>query len=183
MNYDDPVAVAAEIPPTWWLEHSSCKFILSVLVQKDNKDISTNPTKLPPGPTRYDVRARANKKVEKERSAAKLSHQRRPVSVLDGNGSVLSDDVKHEAKRARDDGMPSVIDKNKVEAINTQISVMRQLEDVYVSRMGRDRYELQLVNLVNQMLGMLVTHQQGELHTPNAEASQDDNIEETDMFD
>jgi len=81
-----------------------------------------------PGPTRCDVRARANKKVEKERSAAKL--QRRPVSVSDGTGSVLSDDagvLEHEAKRARVDGMRSVIDKNKVEAINTQISVMRQL--------------------------------------------------------
>jgi len=49
--------------------------------------------------------------------------------------------------------------------------------------MGRDRYELQLVNLVNQMLGMFVTHQQGELHTPNAEASQEDDIEETHMLD
>ncbi len=131
MNYDYPVAVAAEIPPTWWLEHSSCKFILSVLVHKDNKDISMNPTKLPPGPTRSDVHAKANKKVQKKRAAAKLSHQR-PVSVSEGNGLVLSEDVEHEAKKARVDGMRLVIDKNKVEAVNAQISVMRQLEDVYV---------------------------------------------------
>ncbi len=65
MNYDDQVAIAAEIPPTWWLEHSSCKFILSVLVRKDNKDISTNQTMLPPGLTRSAVHAKANKKVEK----------------------------------------------------------------------------------------------------------------------
>ncbi len=32
---------------------------------------------------------------------------------------------------------------------------MHQLEDVYVSRMGKDRYGLQLVNLVNQMPGFL----------------------------
>jgi hypothetical protein len=117
LNYNDPVAIAAEIPPTWWLEHSSWKFILSVLVHKDNKDISTNPTKLPPGPTRSDVCAKANKKEQKERSAAKLLHQR-PVSVLEGNGLVLSEDVEHKAKKARVDGMRSVMDKNKVEAIN-----------------------------------------------------------------
>ena len=124
-------------------------------MHKDNKDISTNPTKLPQGPTCSDVHAKENKKVQKEQVAAKLLHQR-PVSLLEGNGSVLSEDSEHEAKKARVDGMQSVIDKDKVEAINTQISVMHQLEDVYVSRMGRDRYELQLVNLVNQMPGMLV---------------------------
>ncbi len=75
MNYDDPVAVALEIPPTWWLKHSACKFILSVLVHKDNKDVSTNPTKLPPGPTLYDVCAKANKNVQKEHADAKLSYQ------------------------------------------------------------------------------------------------------------
>ena len=73
------------------------------------------------------------------------------MSISEGNGSVLSDDVEHEAKEARVDGMRSVIDKNKVEVIKAQISVMRLLEDVYVSRMGRDRYKLQLVNLVNEI--------------------------------
>ena len=98
--------------------------------------------------------------------AAKLSHQR-PVSISEGNGSALSEDVKHKAKKARVDGMLSVIDKNKVEAINAQISVMHQLEDIYVSRMGRYGYKLQLVNLVNQMPGMLVHHQQVELQVGN----------------
>ncbi len=94
------------------------------------------------------------------------------MSISEDNGSVLSEDhVEHEAKKARVDGMRSVIDKNKVEAINAQISVMYQLEDVYVSKMGRDRYELQLVNLVNQMPGMLVPHQQVELHTSNQKLS------------
>ena len=99
-----------------------------------------------------------------------MTHQH-PVSSSETNGSVLSEDVEHEAKKARVDGMRSVIDKNKVEAINAQISVMRQLEDVYVSRMGRDRYELQLVNLVNQMPGMLMPQQQVDLHTPTSEPS------------
>jgi hypothetical protein len=56
LNYEDPVAVNKEIPPNWWLVDESCKYILSVLVHKDNKDISTRPTKQPPRPTRADVR-------------------------------------------------------------------------------------------------------------------------------
>jgi hypothetical protein len=41
LDYYDPVAVATQIPPTLWMEHSSCKYILAVLIHKDNKDIST----------------------------------------------------------------------------------------------------------------------------------------------
>ena len=37
----------------------------------------------------------------------------------------------------------------------SQISVMRQLEEVYVSRLGREDYERQLIHLADQMLGML----------------------------
>ena len=60
---------------------------------------------------------------------------------------------------------------------------MRQLEDVYVSRMGRDRYELQLVNLVNQMPGMLVPQQQVNHHTPTLEAFDIDDANIDDAFD
>jgi hypothetical protein len=42
LNYDDLVAVAGMFLSNWWLEHKSCKYILSVLVHKDNKDIVTN---------------------------------------------------------------------------------------------------------------------------------------------
>ena len=133
---------------------------MSVLVHKDNKDIATNPTLLPPGLTRSAVRAKEKQTIQKKREATKLTPQH-PVSVSKkATGSVsLSDDVEHEAKKARVDGMQSVIDKNKVEAITAQIALVRQLEDVYFSRMGRDRYELQLVNLVNQMPGMIAPQQ------------------------
>ena len=78
-------------------------------------------------------------------------------------------DVDHESKKAKVDGMRSVIDKNKVDAIMSQISVMRGLEEIYVNRMGREEYERRLVNLANQMPGMLeLTHSQGDddLFTP-----------------
>ena len=78
-------------------------------------------------------------------------------------------DVDHESKKAKVDGMRSVIDKNKVDAIMSQISVMRGLEEIYVNRMGREEYERRLVNLANQMPGMMEqTPSQGDddLFTP-----------------
>ena len=77
-------------------------------------------------------------------------------------------DVDHQAKKANMDDMCYTIDKNKVDAIMSQMSVMRQLEDVYVNKLGRDEYECQLVQLANQMPGMLVvrSYQGGCLFTP-----------------
>lgn len=60
-----------------------------------------------------------------------------------------------------------MIDKNKVDAIMSQIAVMRQLEDVYVNRLGRDEFERQLVHLANQMPGMLAMN--NSLSTPRAD--------------
>ena len=167
LNYDDPVAVNEEIPYNWWLVDESCKYILSVLVHKDNKDLSTRPAKQPPGPTRAAVREKKTKETEKERSAAKAQ---RPIKVVQPDGMVAVEkygDVDHQAKKAKVDGMRSVIDKNRVDAIMSQISVMRGLEEIYVGRMGREEYERRLVNLVNQMPGMIEKTPQGDdLFTP-----------------
>jgi hypothetical protein len=74
--------------------------------------------------------------------------------------------------------MRSVIDKNRVDAIMSQISVMRSLEEqisvmrsleeIYVGRMGRDEYERRLVGLANQMPGLMEQTKQGDddLFTP-----------------
>jgi hypothetical protein len=59
------------------------------------------------------------------------------------------------AKKAKIDGMRSVINLKKIEAINTQIAVMERLENVYVARMGRDAYEHKLVTLANKLPDML----------------------------
>jgi hypothetical protein len=145
----------------------SCKYLLSVLVHKDNKDLSTRPAKQPPGPTRAAVRGKKKEETEKERSAAK---SQRPIKVAQPDGTIVVEkygDVEHEAKKAKVDGMRSVIDKNRVDAIMSQISVMRGLEEIYVGRMGREEYERRLVNLVNQMPGMIEQTPEGEdLFTP-----------------
>jgi hypothetical protein len=168
LNYDDPVAVNEEIPHSWWLADESCKYILSVLVHKDNKDLSTKPTKQPPGPTRAAVRENKTKETAKERSAAKAQ---RPIKVVQPDETVAVGkygDVDQQSKKAKVDGMRSVIDKNRIDAIMSQISVMRGLEEIYVGRMGRDEYEHRLVNLANQMPGMMMeqTPQGDDIFTP-----------------
>lgn len=166
LNYDDPVAVDDQIPNNWWLEYDKCKYILSVLVHKDNKDISAAPVKLPSGPSRSIVRDKKRKSVSKERADDKAEQ---PVVVLQRDGSKVLEkygDVDHHLKKAKVDGMRSVIDKNKVDAIMSQIAVMKQMEDVYVSRLGRNEFERQLVHLANQMPGMLPMND--SLSTPRA---------------
>ena len=111
-----------------------CKYILSVLVHKDNKDLSTRLTKQPSGPTRDAEREIKTKETAKERSAVKAQ---RPIEVVQPDGTVVVEkygDVDHQSKKAKVDGMRSVIDKNRVDAIMLQISVMRGLEVVYVGR-------------------------------------------------
>jgi hypothetical protein len=88
LNYNDPVTVDAEIPLGWWLRDNSCKYILSAVIHKDNKDISTRPTKLPPGPTCASVREMAQISTMKEQLVAK--ERERPVSSQrDGSVDIL----------------------------------------------------------------------------------------------
>ena len=92
----------------------------------------------------------------------------RPLGVVQPDGTVAVEkygDVDHQSKKAKVDDMRSVIDKNRVDAIMSQISVMRGLEEIYVARMGRDEYERRLVNLANQMPGMMEQAPQGVDHS------------------
>ncbi len=136
-------------------QNKSCKYILSVLVHKDNKDIITNPSKQPPGSTRKKVREKSKKLIADERAVARLDC---PVEVVDGDGAVKAikiRDVEIDAKRVQVDGMISVIEKNRVDSIEQKIVIMQKLEQVYVRRYGREWYKKQLMNLVNQFPGML----------------------------
>jgi hypothetical protein len=106
--------------------------------------------------------------MAKERSAAKAQ---RPIAVVQPDRTVAVEkygDVDHQSKKAKVDRMCSVIDKNRIDAIMSQISVMRGLEEIYVGRMGRDEYEHRLVNLSNQMPGMMMEETPGgdDLFTP-----------------
>jgi len=110
----------------------------------------------------------------KERAAARAE---RPVDIIQADGSVVVKkygDVDWQAKKARVEGMRSVIDKNRVDAIVSQIAVMHQTEDLYVKRMGREKFEQQMVNLVNQIPGMeKVQAHQGDAHDDDGDIDRD----------
>ena len=126
-----------------------------------------------------DIRKVTKRTVEKERA----THQIQRFSSSSGADLSVSDkdDVDQLAKKAKIDGMRSVINLKKIEAINTQIAVMERLENVYVARMGRDAYERKLVNLANKLPDMLEEEQPQDVEqlTPQSATSDNDG---TDLF-
>ena len=127
VDYDDGLLVWANIPEGWWLNHDVCKYILSCLVHKDNKDITMKPTQQPSGHSRIEARNRKEKALEVERAITKAD---RPVEKYG--------DVDHQIKKFRVEGMQSQVLKNRVDAIKThvdairtQIELMQQMESVY----------------------------------------------------
>ncbi len=151
VDYDNDISVMANIPEGWWLNHDVCKYILSCLVHKDNKDITTKPTQQPPGHSRIEARGRKEKALESERAVTKAN---RPVEKYG--------DVDHQIKKIRVEGLQSMVLKNRadaiktcVDAIRTQIELMQQMESIYVRRMGQEKYdEDMIVSLINQLPSM-----------------------------
>ena len=149
VDYDDDYDVWAKIPEGWWLNHDVCNYILSCLVHKENKDITTKPTQQPPGHTRVEARGRKEKALEVERAVAKAD---RPVPV------EKYGDVDHQLKKIRVEGMQSQVLKNcvdaiktNVDAIRTQIELMQKMVSVYVRKMGQSKYDDMIVSLINQL--------------------------------
>jgi hypothetical protein len=147
VDYDDDISVWANIPEGWWLNHDVCKYILSCLVHKDNKDISTKPTEQPRGHSRIEARGRKEKALEVERTVAKADCPDEKYG-----------DVDHQLKKIRVEGMQSQVLKNRadaiktnVDAIRTQIELMQQMESVYVRKMGQSKYDDMIVSLINQL--------------------------------
>ena len=150
VDYDDNISVWGNIPEGWWLNHDVCKYILSCLVHKDNKDITTKPTQQPPGHLRVEARDRKEKALEGERAVAKADC---PVKKFG--------DVDHQIRKIKVEGLQSLVLKNcvdaiktRVNAIRTQIELMQQMERIYVRRMGQDKYDAMIVLLINQLPSM-----------------------------
>ncbi len=132
------------------MNHDVCKYILSCLVHKENKDITTNPMTQPPGHLHVKARGRKKKALESEQAVAKADH---PVEKYG--------DVDHQIKKIRMEGMQLQVLKNCADAIRTcvdairmQIKLLKQMESNYVQRMGQDKYGNMIVSLMNQMHGM-----------------------------
>ncbi len=92
VDYDCPTSIDARIPPTWWLKHNSCKYMLACFVHKDNKDISAHATELPAGHDRAVTRVIKMNELAKERENARVEHRIKREQ---------SDIVEHETKQAK----------------------------------------------------------------------------------
>ncbi len=150
VDYDDDISVMANIPQGWWLNHDVCRYILSCLVHKDNKDITMKPTQQPPGHLRIEARGRKEKALESKRAVAKADC---PVKKYG--------DVDHQIKKIRVEGLQSMVLKNRadaikmrVDAIRTQSELMQHMESIYIWRIGQEKYDDMIVPLINQLLSM-----------------------------
>ena len=86
VDYNDKDSVMSQVMPCWWLEHDSCKYMLTIFVHKDNKDLSSLPTTLPPGDTRENARNKRHFATQEERS---ISRQRVRSSMVPWRGTVM----------------------------------------------------------------------------------------------
>ncbi len=66
----------------------------------------------------------------------------------------IYDNVDHQLKKARVDGMHSQVEKNLVESIVLQINVRRQNEEIYKSMLGVTKYQEKIVQLMNKLPGL-----------------------------
>ncbi len=134
VDYNDKDLVMSQVMPSWWLEHDSCKYMLTIFVQKDNKDLSLQPTTLPPGDTRESACKKRHAATQEERAIAKAAH---PVEI---GTMVRYGDVDHQMKKARIDGMRYQADEIATKTIVTHIKVMRKNANVYKATMGEAKY-------------------------------------------
>ena len=144
LDYDDPTAVQAVIPQSWWLTSLSCKYMLCCFVHKDCKDLSTRPTELPAGHTRKEARANSWAVLAKEREKSKA---KRIV------GGERYGDVEHQLKKARVVGMQAQAEKISIETIQTKLKLLRENANVYKSMHGEELYNKMVVDLINNMSG------------------------------
>ena len=98
VDYNKMDSVMGKVSNTWWMTHSSCQFIISCFVHKDNKDIFTNAADLPSGKTRESARKDKSESLVEAHAAAKVNY---PVTY---------GDVEYQMKKARVDKMASQID-------------------------------------------------------------------------
>ncbi len=151
----------ANVSNTWWLTHSSCQFMLSYVVHKDNKDIFANAADLPSGKTKEIARKNKSDSLVEARAVAKV------------NCPLTYGDVEYQMKKARVDGMASQINRNKLANINEQIQMMRDQEEMFVSAYGEDTYRSMILGLMNGLPGLM--NQQMDATAVDTEELDNDN--------
>ena len=175
-DYQDKDLIMLQVSPSWWLKHESCKYMLTIFVHKNNKDLLSHPTTLPPGDRCKSARKKRHAAIQEERAVAKAA---RPVELSVERYS----DVDHQVKKACIERMQFQADEIVTDTIVTHIKVMRKNADVYKATMGEAKYNKQLVALINKMPGMMAHTTATTTMTvavPNNENDDVDNEQEED---
>ena len=120
--------------------------MLACLVHKNNKDISSKPTKLPPGCSRKEARREKERAIADERAKQRLE---RPISDRERFG-----DVELAIKKARVEGMKSHSEKIAVDSIVAQVNLLRENQAFYQEVHGEEKYREMIVNLLNKLPGV-----------------------------
>ena len=142
VDYNHTESILEVVPDNWWLSHATCNFMLCCFVHKDNKDVFTHATALPPGRTVAAMRLEKAGEITEARAAAKTA---RPVT---------HGDIEYNMKKARIEGMKSQIDKNNIANIFEQIKMMKDQEEMLVMAYGRDTYKSIVLGLMNGLPGL-----------------------------
>ena len=142
VDYNHTESILEVVPDNWWLSHATCNFMLCCFVHKDNKDVFTHATALPPGRTVAAMRLEKAGEITKARAVVKTA---RPVT---------HGDIDYNMKKARIEGMNSQIDKNNIANIFEQIKMMKDQEEMLVMAYGRDTYKSMVLGLMNGLPGL-----------------------------
>jgi hypothetical protein len=116
--------------------------MLCCFVHKDNKDVFTHATALPPGRTVAAMRLEKAGEITEARAAAKTARL------------LTHGDIEYNMKKARIEGMNSQIDKNNIANIFEQIKMMKDQEEMLVMAYGRDTYKSMVLGLMNGLPGL-----------------------------
>jgi hypothetical protein len=130
------------IPDGWWLTSET----FACLVHKDNKDISSRPTNLPPGRSHIAARKEKERAISVERGKAKMDC---PVRAQETYG-----DVDIAIKKAKVEGMKSYASKTATDMIVTQVKLMRENAEIFKSIHGENQYNTMIANLLCQLPGV-----------------------------
>ena len=120
--------------------------MLACLVHKNNKDISSKPTKLAPGRSRKEACKEKERALADERAKARLQH---PISDREHFG-----DIELAIKKTRVDRMKNNSEKIAVDTIVAQVNLLCENQAFYQEVHGEEKYRVMIVNLLNKLPGM-----------------------------
>ena len=139
------VGVYSDIPATWWLENLSCSFFLALMVHRGTSIVSMTAATAPSGGPRHVLRNEKKKEEDALRAAASAKRKE------DARVAAAPDPLDGDYKKARVDGLKSMVVKTQADALHTRIgSAMThvQLLNSVKDSLPASEYKQQILSIV-----------------------------------